>query len=98
MKGYKTIKDYKKLKELLLAGKEIVCFVTWNFHLHYNSEPHMVTDICMAKYMDNENEDYKHFMIMSRGHVFLEHYPTLERVTFEEACEQLQVEFIEPNE
>ena len=31
MKGYKTSKDYKHLKELVETGLDVVCFVTWDF-------------------------------------------------------------------
>ena len=101
MKGYKTSKDYKHLKELVESGKEVVCFVTWNFNLRSNDEwPMIVTDICLAKYFPNENKKYVRYSFSSRGHIFGDYWPDMDEIkyTFEDLCEMLSVEYIEPTE
>lgn len=102
MKGYKTSKDYTHLKELVEKGQDVVCFVTWDFDF-LNSEPHepmMVTDVCYCRYFQSSNPEYTHYSFSSRGHGFGDYWPSMDdgRMTFEDLCGTLFLEYIEPNE
>ena len=101
MRGYRTSKDYKQLRELLDKGYEVVCFTTYDF-LRYDGEPHkplMTTDVCTAKLLNRDNQ-YAHYTISCRGTGFLDYwlhgieYP----YSFEEMLELHNIEFIEPEE
>ena len=101
MVNYKTSRDYKRLKELLDAGNEVVCFTTYDFNWARRNfpgyKPLMTTDICRAKFIKGSvsgQED--RYIIGVRGCVFLEYWKNLYKWTFEEACESAQIEFIEP--
>lgn len=101
MKGYKTSRDYKRLKELLDAGYEVVCFITYDFY-QFDTKPHepsMVTDVCSARLLEKGNK-YAHYSISCRGTGFLHYW--LEgfdySYTFEELLEKNNIEFIEPTE
>lgn len=102
MKGYKTSKDYTRLKEIVETGQDVVCFVTWDFDFlnREKHEPWWVTDVCYCRYFPNENPKYIKYSFSSRGHGFGDYWPSMdeERFTFEQYCETLQIEFIEPNE
>ena len=99
MEGYKTSKDYKHLVELLEAGKEVVCFVTYNIRQwHPEETPIMVTDVCRAKLIKGNDPEYRHYLVGVRGHVFIEWWnDTIEKFTFEELCEAESLEYIEPD-
>ena len=100
MKGYKTSKDYKRLKELLDAGYSVVCFTTydWRWLELEPHEPMMVTDVCMARLLERDSE-YAHYGISCRGTGFLDYWiHDTNKRSFEEECELQNIEFIEPNE
>ncbi len=88
MKGYKTSKDYKRLKELLDAGYEVVCFTTYDF-----GDGDYVTDICKAiNYGDR-------YQISARGIEYTSYWPGMYRFSsFEDACKNSDIEFIDINE
>lgn len=45
------------LVELLNAGKEVVCFITYDAFEHRDDrEPCMVTDVCIAKLVKSETQ------------------------------------------
>ena len=101
MKGYKTSKDYKRLKELLDKGYEVVCFTTYDF-LQYDREPHeplMTTDVCTAKLLDKGNK-YERYSVSCRGTGFIDYWlhGFEHGYTFEELLEKNNIEFIEPEE
>ena len=101
MKGYKTSRDYKRLKDLLDMGYEVVCFTTYDFH-HNVREPHeplMTTDICRARLLKYNNPENDVYMISVRGLVYIEYFPNWKsehQESFEEQCESEKIEFIEP--
>lgn len=99
--NYKTSKDYKRLKELLDKGYEVVCFTTYDFRYlePKGHEPLMTTDVCTAKLIECENKEYDMYSISSRGRGVLHYWPnsSLEQGSFEEACASERIEFIEPN-
>lgn len=101
MKGYKTSKDYKRLKELLDAGYEVICFITYDFR-QYDREPHeplLVTDVCRARLLDKGTQ-YAHYSVSCRGTCFFDYW--LEgfdyKYSFLELLEARNIEFIEPTE
>lgn len=94
--NYKTSKDYKRLKELLDKGYEVVCFTTYDFRWleREEHEPMWTTDVCVAR-KDDDPERYYFFV---RGCEFTSYWPGMRRyASFEEACEDSKIEFVEPN-
>jgi hypothetical protein len=99
MNGYITSKDYTHLRELMDQGKEVICFVRWNFNIwNKDEEPIFVTDVCIGKASCKDSPEHKHYSFSSRGHGFGDYWPSLHKFTFEELCEKLELEYIEPNE
>lgn len=102
VRGYKTSKDYKRLKELLDAGNEVICFVTWDFNGFNRGkdgyEPMMTTDVCMAR-IDDAGKETENYRISCRGTTFITYWTKYFKYdyTFEELLEKENVEFIEPN-
>ena len=102
-KGYKTSKDYTRLKELLDAGKEVICFITWDFNEFHKNEPDyhpmMTTDVCMAR-LDDKGLETENYRLSCRGTGFITYWTRYFKYnyTFEELCEFSNVEFIEPDE
>lgn len=103
MRGYKTSKDYKRLKELLDNGYEVVCFTTYDFR-QYDREPNeplMTTDICRAKFIKSETSEICDMYIIGvRGCNYINYWPNggMHSYSFEDICKQEQIEFIEPDE
>jgi len=88
MKGYKTSKDYKRLKELLDKGYVVICIADYNW-----GNGHASRDICRAC---REDETYR---ISSRGIEYNSYWPGMHRYeSFEDACKDSHIEFIEPTE
>lgn len=84
---YKTSKDYKRLKELLDKGYTVVCFTTYDY-----GDGDYVTDVCKATCYDGR------YQIAARGIEYTAYWPTMRRYnSFEEACRESNIEFIEPN-
>lgn len=104
VKGYKTSKDYKRLKELLDNGYEVVCFTTYDFNQRHKGEkdykPIIVTDVCRARFIKGSTPSYDKYVICARGICYRDYYTEegFEGFSFEEACEADQIEFIEPEE
>ena len=93
---YKTSRDYKRLKELLERGCQVVCFVTYdcNENRKGREDYHelIMTDICYGSY---ENGWY-HFM--ARGIEYATYWSEMRRYkSFEEMCEKNNIEYIEPD-
>lgn len=91
---YKTSRDYAKLKALLDEGKDIVCFVTYDFNEHQKGREgyheSLVTDICHGYY-----DGWYHFS--ARGIEYATYWSEMNRYSsFEEMCEKNNIEFIEP--
>lgn len=81
---YKTSKDYKRLKELIDEGKEIICLAT-------SCSPRF-KDVCVAKNYDNYI-----YVVSSRGIEFTSfRYPATEYL-FKAKMREINLEFIEPN-
>ena len=102
MKGYKTSRDYNKLKRLVEMGQDVVCFTTWDFD-KYNSKPHepmWTTDVCYCRYFPNANPDYVRYAFLARGITFGDYWPRMDegKQSFEDLCKEMKIEYIEPNE
>jgi hypothetical protein len=99
---YKTSRDYKRLRELLDAGYEVVCFTTYDFNRYHKNEPNyhpvMTTDVCRAKLVKGSKPEYDKYLIGVRGCTFIDYWINVDitKQTFEEECESEQIEFIEP--
>ena len=88
MKGYKTSKDYHRLKELLDNGYEVICIADYDWH-----DGHVSRDVCRAR----RDDDY--YRISSRGIEYTAYWPGMRmHKSFEHACERSHIEFIEPEE
>ena len=94
MKGYKTSKDYKRLKELLDKGYEVVCFTTYDFNKHNpGHKTLMTTDICKGMLLGG----WYHFS--ARGIEYCTYWPEMNRyASFDDMCKNNNIEFIEPTE
>ena len=99
---YKTSRDYKRLKELLDQGYEVVCFITYVWNRPRpgedmsNHEVMMTTDVCYARL--HENGEYSKYTIASRGTEFVSYWlhGMNYNYTFEQLLEKVNIEFIEP--
>lgn len=101
MINYKTSKDFTHLRELLDKGIRVVCFVTYNFNkFHPDEEPIITTDICFGKVLNEGSPEYKHYSFGARGIEYCDYWPSMDREkkTFEETCEEYNIEYIEPTE
>ena len=88
MKGYKTSKDYKRLKELLDKGYEVICIADYN-----KRDGIVVRDICRAKKFRSA------YLVLARGIEYCSFWEGMYMyATFEEMCEDSHIEFIEPTE
>ena len=98
-KYYKTSRDMEHLLELLNAGKEIVCFYTYNFFEHdKDREPFMVTDVCVAKYIKRENPDNNEYSFSARGIGYISFYPNWGyEYTILDLLKARDIQYIEPN-
>lgn len=88
MNSYKTNNNYTHLKELLLQGKKIVCFVTYE---------DIIDDIAIAKYVWGGK--YSKFTVGVRGNTFFDAFISdeLKDIPFERYCEIYKLRYIEPN-
>ena len=89
---YKTSRDYKRLRELLDNGYDVVCMTTYNyFRPSKDMEPYMVTDVCIARKIRGCYD------FSSRGQGYGEYDPNFHKFTFEDFCRKcLDLEYIEP--
>ena len=103
MKGYKTSKDKKRLKELLDNGYEVICLYTYDFTRNDKNDPNyqpmMATDVCAGKLMDKGGE-YERYSFSCRGTCFFDYWKhgVPYKYTFDELLDAKDIEFIEPNE
>ena len=97
---YKTSRDMKRLKKLLDAGYEVVCFITYDWNRADRDkpgyEPIMATDVCIAR-LDGRGK-YARYIISCRGTEFLDYWlhGFDYNYTFVEMLEARDIQFIEP--
>ena len=97
---YKTSRDMKRLKELLDAGYEVVCFYTYDWNGRRKGEPDykemMTTDVCVACF--HAAGEYSRYIISCRGTGFLDYWlhGIPYEYTFVELLEAHDIQFIEP--
>lgn len=101
-RNYSFSTDYERLFDLLTQGYAIVCYVTWIFSHYDNGEPMMATDVCEAKYFDEESE-YTRYQVSCRGTEFFSAAVYQEKLynksikeIFIENCKEYKLKFIDP--
>lgn len=98
--GYETSRDYKHLKELLDEGKDVIGFVTYDFHSRFRNEPDykpfVVTDVCCFRLLNKGKEGCERYSFGVRGCCYDEFFTDDCDFDFEKACKDLLVEYIEP--
>ena len=104
---YKTSANYKRLIKLLKAGKQVVCFVTYDFCAGTRDKPMLVTDVCIARY-DNSStcEDYHGFKVGCRGTAFFDAVVYQTKFSFSKTkdvdqlfikmCKKYKLTYVEP--
>ena len=100
VQNYITSKDYKHLKELLDSGIVVVGFTTYDFNRFRKAEPDynpiIVTDVCLIRLI-NKGTQYERYDCSVRGTGFGDYWTVdSSKYSFEEYCEHLQLQYIEP--
>lgn len=102
MKGelnYNTSKDYKHLKELLDAGIVVVGFTTYDWNERRKDDkdytPMITTDVCIIRLLDKGNH-YERYDCSVRGNGYGDYYVRDSKFSFEDYCDALQLQYIEP--
>ena len=86
MLNYLTSNDYVRLKGLLDQGNDVICFSDYD-----RGDGSLGRAVCMAY---KEDEKYS---VRSLGVEYLYYYPGMKRFkSFEEACANNNIEFLEP--
>lgn len=95
--GYKWSRDYKRLKQLLDEGYEVVCMADYEWR-----EGHVSRDICMGCLILGSTEESDHYSFFCRGICYCELYPSwykdrnmTEEVLFNKAVSRNNIEFID---
>lgn len=96
--AYKLSKDYKRLKELLDNGYEVVCFADYNWEDGFVSR-----DICIGRFIKGSTKEHDHYTLSCRGIAYVECYPSwykdrgnTDEEIFEIIVGRAHIEFIEP--
>ena len=98
---YNLSQDYDLLEKLVLEGKEIPCFVTYD--INYDKEnPLIVTDIASARFIQSgSNSKYDNIIVANGGRQFISTYPNDEywkdKYPFAQECKPYDLWFILPN-
>lgn len=95
--GYKWSRDYKRLKQLLDNGYEVVCLADYNY-----GDGDVARDICTGRLILGSTEEYDHYTFSCRGIAYCELYPSwykdqnmTEEVMFKKAVSGANIEFID---
>ena len=99
---YNLSQDYSLLEKLMREGKEIPCFVTYNWN-HDPKDIMMVTDIASARFITGKcSSRYDNLHVGCRGSSFINAYPNdeweSEHHMFKDFCKRFDLWFILPNE
>lgn len=101
---YKTSANCKRLIKLLKAGKQVVCFVTYNIFAGRNEKPLFRTDVCIAEYHSDNDSDYRVFEVSCLGTGFFSssnymlsrsNFRSLDEL-FIDQCKTNKLKYIEP--
>ncbi len=91
--GYKWSRDYKRLKQLLDDGYEVVCLIDYDFWR--DGEHPMSRDICRArKHVNEDDSDFDFYAFSSRGQGYGDIYKYF-KYDFVDYCAAWNVEFID---
>jgi hypothetical protein len=95
--GYKMSRDYKRLKQLLDDGYEVVCSADYDWH-----DGTISRDICVGRLILGSTEEYDHYSFSCRTICYCEFYPSryrdrnmTEEVMFKKAVSRKNIEFID---
>lgn len=95
--GYKWSRDYKRLKQLLDDGYEVVCLADYDWH-----DGRISRDICTGRLILGSTEEYDLYSFSCRGVCYCELYPAwhrdqnmTEEVMFKKAVSMSNIEFID---
>ena len=98
--GYKWSRDYKRLKQLLDEGYEVVCVADYDWH-----DGTVSRDICHGRLVLGSTEEHDHYTFSCRGIAYCELYPSwykyqnmTEEVMFKKAVSRANIEFIDIDE
>lgn len=98
--GYKWSRDYKRLKQLLDDGYEVVCLADYDWH-----DGMVSRDICRGRLILGSTEKYDHYSFSCRGICYCEPYPArykdqnmTEEMVFNKAVSRRNIEFIDIDE
>lgn len=98
--GYKWSRDYKRLKQLLDDGYEVVCLADYDWH-----DGTISRDICMGRLILGSVEECDHYSVSCRGTCYCELYPSwhkdqnmTEETMFKKAASRANIEFMDIDE
>lgn len=96
--GYEWSRDYKRLKQLLDDGYEVVCVVDY-YDWHDGT---VSRDICMGRLILGSTEERDHYSFSCRGICYCELYPSwykernmTEEEMFKKSATRANIEFID---
>lgn len=89
--GYKWSRDYKRLKELLDAGYEVVCMADYKY-----TDGTKDRDICRARKIVSSKPEYTRYYVSARGITYLGHSIWREKQrSFGEWCNKINLKFMD---
>lgn len=95
--GYKWSRDYKRLKQLLDDGYEVVCLADYVWH-----DGTVSRDVCHGRLVIGSTEEYDHYTFSCRGTTYCELYPSwykdqnlTEEEMLKKAVSRANIEFID---
>ena len=98
--GYKWSRDYKRLKQLLDDGYDVVCIADYDY-----GDGDVAMDICHGRLILGSTEEYYHYSFSCRGICYCELYPAwykdqnmTEEVMFKKAVSRANIEFLDIDE
>lgn len=89
--GYKWSRNYKRLKELLDAGHEVVCMADYEY-----TDGTKDRDICRARKIVCSNSDFSRYTVAARGIIYVD-YPKWGNYnrSFEQSLNMANLEFMD---
>lgn len=89
--NYQWSRDYKRLRELLDDGHEVVCIADYEY-----TDGTKDRDICRARKIVCSNSDFKRYTVAARGIIYVD-FPHWQKEynSFEESLKEANLEFID---